>query len=124
MANLSTNQTDGDSLFDVNRYISCKTPECFKLNFDTVYKNYNQFPNNFTYDYFNTTKFMLLRQNIWGISNKTDEFLISLSSNAPQIICLTEHHLMTEETRNVNLGQYILGATFCRQTYEHGGVCI
>jgi len=64
MPNLSTNQTDGNSLFDVNRYISCKTLECFKLNFDTVSKNYNQFPNNFTYDYFYTIKFMLLRQNI------------------------------------------------------------
>jgi len=31
---------------------------------------------------------------------------------------------MTEETGNVNLGQYTLGATFCRQTYEHGDVCI
>ena len=31
---------------------------------------------------------------------------------------------MTEETGNVNLGQYALGATFCRQTYKHGGVCI
>jgi len=124
MANLCTNQTDGNRLFDVNRYISCKTQKCFKLNFDTVYKNYNQLPNNFTYDYFSTTKFMLLHQNIWEISNKIDEFLISLSSNAPQVICLTEHHIMTEEIGNVNLGQYTLGATFCRQTYKHGGVCI
>jgi len=31
---------------------------------------------------------------------------------------------MTEEIGNVNLGQYTLGATFCRQTYKHGGVCI
>jgi len=49
---------------------------------------------------------------------------MSLSSNASQVICLTEHHLMTEETGNVNLGQYTLGATFCRQTYKHGGVRI
>jgi len=31
---------------------------------------------------------------------------------------------MTEEIGNVNLGQYTLGATFCRQTYKHRGVCI
>jgi len=31
---------------------------------------------------------------------------------------------MSEEIGNVNLGQYTLGATFCRQTYKHGGVCI
>ena len=67
---------------------------------------------------------MLLHQNIWGISNKIDEFLISLSSNTPQVICLREYHLITEEIGNVNLGQYTLEATFCRQTYKHGGVCI
>ena len=67
---------------------------------------------------------MLLHQTIRGISNKIDEFRISLSSNAPQVICLTEHHLMTEQIGNEYLGQYTLGATFCRQTYEHGGVCI
>ena len=86
MAHMSNNQTDGNSLFNVNRYISCKTPECFKLNYDTLYKNHNQLPNNFTNDYCNTNKFMLLHQNIRGIANKTDEFLISLSSNVPQVI--------------------------------------
>jgi len=53
-----------------------------------------------------------------------DEFLISLSPNAPQVICLTEHYLQTEEIGNVNFGHYTLGATFCRQTYKHGDVCI
>ena len=123
MVNLITNQTDGNNLFNVNRHISCKTSEYFKLNYDTVYKNHNQLPNNFTYDDYNTTKFMLLHQNIRGIYNKIDEFLISLSSNAPQVICLTEHDLMTEQIGNVNLGQYTLGASFCRQTYKHEGAC-
>ena len=67
---------------------------------------------------------MIYHQNIWGIVNKTDEFLISFSLNAPQIICLTEHHLQTEQIHNVDLGQYTLGAAFCRKTYKHGGVCI
>ena len=67
---------------------------------------------------------MLLHQNVQGISNRIDEFLIPLSSNAPQIIYLTGHHLMTEETGNVNLGQYTLGVIFCRQTNKLGGVCI
>ena len=31
---------------------------------------------------------------------------------------------MTEQIGNVNLGQYTLGASFCRQTYKHGGACI
>jgi hypothetical protein len=31
--------------------------------------------------------------------------------------------LRIEEIRNVNFSQYTLGASFCRQTYSHGGVC-
>ena len=70
----------------------------------------------------NANKFTILHQNIRGISNKIDEFLNSVSPNAPHIICLTEHHLRTEELSNVNSGHYSLGASFCRQTYNHGGV--
>jgi hypothetical protein len=69
-------------------------------------------------------KLTILNQNIWGISNKTDEFLNSISPNAHQVICLTEHHLKTEEISYVNFSQYTLGASFCRQTYSHGGVCV
>jgi exonuclease III len=67
---------------------------------------------------------MILHPNIWGISNKIDEFWNSLSPNAPQVICLTEHNLRTEEIGNINESQYNLGATFYRQTYRHGGVYI
>ena len=69
-------------------------------------------------------QFTILHQNIRRISNKIDEFLNSVSPNAPHIICLTEHHSRTEELSNVNFGHYSLGASFCIQTYSHGGVCI
>jgi hypothetical protein len=49
---------------------------------------------------------------ICGITNKIDEFLNSLPPNAPPVICLTEDHLRAEETRNVNLSQFTLGASF------------
>jgi len=124
MANLSANQTAGNNTSNVNRYSSCKTPKCFKLNYDTVYKNHNHSLNNFSYDNCNANKFMILHQNIQGISNKIDEFLNSLSPNALQVICLTEHHLRIEEIGNVNKSQDTLGATFYRQTYRHEGVCI
>jgi exonuclease III len=42
----------------------------------------------------------------------------------PQVICLTEHHLTTEQISTIKLDQYTLGASFCRQTYKHGGTCI
>jgi len=63
MANLSANQTAGNNTSNVNRYISCKTPKCFKLNYDIVYKNHNHSLNKFSYDHFNANKFMILHQN-------------------------------------------------------------
>jgi len=32
--------------------------------------------------------------------------------------------LRAEEKRNINLSQFTLGATFWRQTYSHGCLCI
>jgi len=59
-----------------------------------------------------------------GLYNKTDEFLIALYPITPQVICLTQHHLTTEQISTITLDQYTLGASFCRQTYKHGGTCI
>jgi hypothetical protein len=66
----------------------------------------------------------IFHQNIRGIRNKIDEFLISLSANEPQIICLLEHHLKTEEIDKLNVYQYTIGTSFCRQHYSCGEVCI
>ena len=35
-----------------------------------------------------------------------------------------EHHLKAEEINNISVDQYNLGASFCRQIYKYGGVCI
>jgi hypothetical protein len=61
---------------------------------------------------------IIFYQNIQGIRNKVGDFLISLSANEPQIICLSEHHLRTEEIDKLNLYQYIIGTSFCRQHYS------
>jgi exonuclease III len=95
-----------------------------KKSYKFVNKNHTHRPNNFSFDSNNSNKFTALHQNIRGISNKIDEFLISLPPNAPQVICLTEHHMKTEGRANVNFGQYTLGSAYCRQTYKQGGVCI
>jgi hypothetical protein len=118
MANLSANQTAGNHSNNVNRITFHNTTKCIKLNYNTVYKNHNHSFNNFSYDPCNTNKFAILHQNIRGISNKTDEFLNSLPPNAPQVICLKEHHMRAEELRNVKLSQFTLGTTFCRQTWR------
>ena len=103
--------------------ISCPISECPKMSFDLINKNYN-FSSMLSNANSNTNTFIVLHQNMQGITNKIEEFLISLPSNAPQVICLTEHHLRTEEIGNVNFGQYTLGSAFCRQTFKQGGVCI
>jgi exonuclease III len=68
--------------------------------------------------------FKILHQNIRGILHKSDEFLTSVTQTSPHVICLTEHHLRTEELESINLGQYTLGAQYCRQFYKQGGVSI
>ena len=58
--------------------------------------------------------FTVFHKNICGLLKKREELLNSLTSNSPQIICITEHHLAYEKLEGVKLHQYILGAKFCR----------
>ena len=68
---------------------------------------------------------VIFHQNIRGLSiTKLDELLVSLSINTPHIICLTEHHLSTNEIDTTVLTNHRLGAHFCRNTYKNGGVRI
>jgi exonuclease III len=69
-------------------------------------------------------KLIIIHQNIRGIMNKVDEFLISVNDIAPQIICLTEHHAMSDEIEYINFNQYKLSTFFCRRYFKQGGVCI
>ena len=117
MANLGSTQTDHVNKLKATKYNSCPTHKCSNYNSDAIQKN----P---TYDHYKTNYFRILHQNVCGLAHKTDEFLISLPPNSPQILCLSEHHLRTEEIVNTNFGQYTLGAQYCRQTYKQGGVCI
>ena len=90
----------------------------------TLVNNHNYLSSNILKDSSSSNNFILYHQNIRGISSKIDECMISLYHNIPQIICLTEHHLKTEEIKNINLDRYILGAFFCRNKYKCGGVYI
>jgi exonuclease III len=64
-------------------------------------------------------------KNIRGLnSNKIDELSVSLPTNAPHTICLTEHHLDTYEIDTIILTNYKLESKFCRSTFKNGGACI
>ena len=90
----------------------------------TLVNNHNYSIKNKIKKHSDSSIFIIYHQNIPGISKKTEELLISLSYNKPQIICLTEHHLKAEEIHNINLDQYKLGTAFCRKKYNYGGACI
>jgi hypothetical protein len=60
MTNLSANQAAVKNTNIVNRYISHKTPPCFKPINDTVYKNHNHSLNKFSYEHCNINKFTIL----------------------------------------------------------------
>ena len=132
MANIGSASPPENYTIDNDKLISCSVPTHLNVNpsldYDKQHKNHNQLPNGHTHytdnHKDNEGKFTLLHQNIQGIANKTNELLISLSPNPPQIICLTEHHLQKEQINNIRLDQYTLGAAFCRKIHKNGGVCI
>jgi hypothetical protein len=117
MANLGSNQSGHVNKLKATNFKSCFTSKSSKYKSDTI----QEIP---TCDHYKSNFLKILHQNVRGLSHKINELLISLPPNPPQILCLTEHHLQTEEIVNKNFDLYTLGAHFCRQTYKQGGVCI
>jgi len=58
--------------------------------------------------------FTVFHEIICGLLNKKEELLNSLTRNSPQIICITEHHLIDEDLEGITLHPYTVGAKFCR----------
>ena len=70
------------------------------------------------------TNFIIFHQSIRGITHKREELLFSLSEINPQVLCITEHHLRPEKINLINLGQYTVGAHYCRRHFRQDGVAI
>jgi len=70
MANLSFNPTDLTNVYNENKLTSYSNLETFKINHIYINKNHNQ-DKNVTYDYSNTNNFIILHQNIRGITKKS-----------------------------------------------------
>ena len=47
-----------------------------------------------------------------------------MSPDLPHVLCLSEHHLKRTELEQININDYRLGASYCRQAIKKGGVCI
>jgi hypothetical protein len=66
----------------------------------------------------------IYHQNIQGLRGKIDEIVNFLQADFPHILCLSEHHLNQLELETVRLGNYTLGASYCRRAMKMGDVCI
>jgi hypothetical protein len=52
---------------------------------------------------------------MWHVGGRGEiHCLNSVSSNLPHILCLTKHHLRSDEVDSIGLDQYNFGAKFCR----------
>jgi len=59
-----------------------------------------------------------------GIKNKVKEFTNNLALNPHPVLCLTKHHLVTDQINSVHIQNYNIGAHFCRTKYRNEGVVI
>jgi hypothetical protein len=66
----------------------------------------------------------IFHQNIFGLKKNTDELKSSTYPNFPHVLCFSKHHLKNFELNQINVDGYKLGATYCRQVVNRGGVCI
>jgi exonuclease III len=69
---------------------------------------------------------IVIHQNIRGLGSKSDELLCSrVSTNInPHLICLSEHHLSSQNLSFLNIENYVLGSSYARTSRHSGGVCI
>ena len=73
----------------------------------------------------NTSSLIICHQNIRDLVSKKDKLnmiMLHMSIN-PHLICLSEHHLKTQEITKFTLNSYKIAASFCRGVPK-GGVCI
>jgi exonuclease III len=71
-----------------------------------------------------TVHIKIFHQNIRGSGTKSSELISHLYPDYPHALCLTEHHLKHFQIKNISMENYNLGASYCRNQYEKGGVAI
>jgi hypothetical protein len=65
----------------------------------------------------------IYHQNIHGLMGKIDEFVLSIVSERPHLICLSEHHLKSNKIKVAHVPNYKLGSNCCRTSLKCS-VCI
>jgi hypothetical protein len=63
-------------------------------------------------------------QSIKGLRGKVNELISQLHLTFPHVLCLSEHHRNYLGLQQTFLDGYSLGDSYCRVSYEKGGVCV
>lgn len=97
----------------------------FVDNNDAIYNTYvDEFSNSNKLD---KPTFSIMHQNIQGLLSKLELLTITINDikeySNPDVICLTETFLKTNDTLNAKLPNYVLAAYYCRKK-RRGGSCI
>jgi hypothetical protein len=73
-----------------------------------------------------SNKLMIYHQNIRSLMPKKDELNVITQEKptGPHLVCLSEHHLKTQEINKFSLNNYKIANSFCRKEISKGGVCI
>jgi hypothetical protein len=66
----------------------------------------------------------IYHQNICGFGRKANELVTSLYPNFPCILFFFRSSFKTDCNKYISIDNYDLGARFCRQSFNKGGVCI
>jgi hypothetical protein len=71
-----------------------------------------------------TVYIKIYHQNIRRLGIKSSELVGHLHPDYPHALCLIKHRLKQFQIKNAFLENYNLGAFYCREQYEKGGVAI
>ena len=83
---------------ETDRVKNCSEPQRYKTQTYTT---------DFSHFKISKKDFGIFHQNIRGLSsNNLDELFVSLLANPPHVICLTEHHLRSNEIDTIALTNY------------------
>ena len=72
----------------------------------------------------NLGSLIIYHQNIRGLRGKPNELRSQIYPTFPHVLCISEHHMYHLELQQILFDNYKLGASYCRKSFENGGVCI
>jgi exonuclease III len=72
----------------------------------------------------NENNLIVLHQNMRGLKSKINEFILSVTEIMPQLICISEHHVLNTDLNPPYIPNYNMGTLYSRSTFKDGGVCI